>query len=675
MLGIKKGAKKEDKNVDNNSKSKEKHSNKSDGVDKNGKKLSKRKLKKHRSEIISTGKEFAPTSGYTSTASIMKTGNQYGTILKVVNLYGLNRNQKLGWAVNLIPHITVEGVKGYLFAETKPFAQREQANYFRNIIPETEKTFSQNDIGNMSSSGDESRRKMKLQDIEIASMLHGDNIMAMDMRLYVLIVGKNPDDIFEQLRRLDKHYQQRINGVKLMAVAGSQEKMFQDVLQAKETQDSSEYTIMSELYGGFDHVLRRGLNDREGLPIGQLSEDDSHTRGQAFMELNNSFKSKIVVASHKESAIRGYDDRLSSASLWGQIIANNAMMYGHRVFHLVLNGHRYYGDIERSTFACPPSLNKHLQYVDLSKGGLNPIQTFGDVNSTDEQITNIYNNAKEKLFQITYLMSGRTLKKEKNDLMSNIDYFYTDRKIWVPGHPKRSKIVGVTHPETINTYGDFIRTLNTNKKKAKLDETSTEAERDSSKNLYQTVENALTTYDSLFNTITTLPNHKDESKLQWYYDVSNIQNPDIREAQFINAFDYCTFTAAPNDIVMIHGLDKVSVETLQLLKDNLDRLSDRGVRLAYLYDNIGSGEAKEAVPKANIFNTDGVLYQDFEQQFDYTIIGTMSKREIEEYERKVRQHINPELKAALIRDSKYQFQIRRTVDLTSNILNPVEFII
>lgn len=664
--------KKRDKNVDNNS---DKQKQGEDNENKKEKKLSKRKIRKHRHEIIASGTEYAPTSGYTSSASIIKTGNQYGTILKVVNLYGLNRNDKLGWAVKLIPPINVEGVKGYMFSETKPFSLREQSNHFKNVIPDTEKTYTKNDITNVSSKSDDEKRKMRLQDFEIASSLHGNNRLAMDLRLYVLIVGKNPDDIFEQLRRLDKHYKQRINGIKLMAVSGSQEKMFLDVLQAKESGDSSEYTIMSELYGGFDHVLRRGLNDKEGIPIGQLSESDSHTKGQAFMELNNSFKSKIVVASHKESAIRGYDPKLSASSLWGQLIANNAMMYGHRVYHLVLNGHRYYGDTERSTFACPPSLNKHLQYVDLSKGGLNPIQTFGDVNSTNEQITNIYNNAKEKLYQITYLMSGRSLNKEKNDLMSNIDYFYTDSKIWVPGHPKRSKIVGVTHPETINTYGDFIRTLNTNKKKAKLDKTSTEAERDSSKNLYQTVENALTTYDSLFNTITTLPNHKDENKLQWYYDVSNIQNPDIREAQFINAFDYCTFTAAPNDIVMIHGLDKVSVETLQLLKDNLDRLSDRGVRLAYLYDTIGSGEAKQKVPRANIFNTDGVLYQDFEQQFDYTIVGTMSKKEIGEYEQKVRQHINPELKSALIRDSRYQFQIRRTADLTSNILHPVEFII
>ncbi|WP_285327550.1 hypothetical protein, partial [Staphylococcus lugdunensis] len=71
----------------------------------------------------------------------------------------MNRNQKLGWAVNLIPEINVEGVKGYLFTESKPFSQKEQSHYFKNVIPDTEKTYSNNEIGNVSSHSDENRRK------------------------------------------------------------------------------------------------------------------------------------------------------------------------------------------------------------------------------------------------------------------------------------------------------------------------------------------------------------------------------------------------------------------------------------------------------------------------------------------------------------------------------------
>ncbi len=637
------------------------------------KKQSKRAKKKEVKRIRDLGTEYAPSSGYVSTASIMKSGNRYGTVFKVINTYGMNRNQQLGWAYKLIPPINVEGVRGYLFVETTPFSKKEQSHYFKNIVPETQKSYKTNETGNVDSATDEKRRKARLQDIAIAEELHGEENIALDLHLHVLIVGDNPDNIEEQIRRLNNSYSKRISGVKLMSVAGVQEQMFRELLLAKEGK-SSNYTMMSTLYGGFDHVLRRGLNDKDGLPVGELS--DSYTKGQAFMALNNTFKRRVVVASHKESRLRGFDPRMSSSSLWGQLIANNAMMYGNRTFHIVLNGHRYYGDIDRTYFSCPPSLNKKLQYIDLAKGGLNPIQMFGDTRRKDDKayITNIFDNNIKKLYQIVYLLGGRRLRTEREDLIMLLEKFYRDSKVWNRDYPLRSRLIGISEPETVKTMGSFILTLNNYQKAVRDNPTSTDEEINNAKHLYQTVQSALNTHSQLFNTVTTLPSHKDNTKLQWYYDVSNINNPDVREAQFVNAFDYCTYTAAPNDIVMIHGVDKISVETLKVLKPTLEQLSDRGVRLAYLFDTIGSGEVKDDVLKADIFNTDGILYQDFEQQFDYTILGTMSQADLGQYEGKVRQQLNDELRSALIRNNPVQYQIRRTGDLTSNIIRG-EFIL
>ncbi|MCW1069395.1 hypothetical protein OJ604_11355, partial [Streptococcus anginosus] len=84
--------------------------------------------------------------------------------------------------------------------------------------------------------------------------------------------------------------------------------------------------------------------------------------------------------------------------------------------HIVLNGHRYYGDVERSTYACPPSLNKSLQYFDLSKGGLNPFHPFGNENASLQDKINIFNNLKEKLYHIMYLISHRKLEAAREDL-------------------------------------------------------------------------------------------------------------------------------------------------------------------------------------------------------------------------------------------------------------------
>ena len=661
------------------SKKKKSKSDKKKDVEKRGSRRfrlrNEKKLAKERQLKSLEGTEYSPSTGIISTASIMKSGNRYGTIFKVINNYGMNRNQKLGWAVNIIPEISVEGVKGYLLSTSKPFSQKEQSHYFKNVIPDTEETYEKNDIGNAQSHHDDTLRKQRLADLADASVLDGNRNLALDARFFVLIVGDNPDAIQEQIRKLDKIYGKRISGIKLMSVAGTQETMFRRALQAIDGEDDRDYSMMSSIYSGFDHALRRGLNDRNGLPIGVLS--DSHTRGQAFMNLDESFRRRILIAGHSESSVRGYDSQKNSApSLWGQMVANHAMMNGNRTFHLVLNGHRYYGD--RDNFACPPSLNKYLAYVNLAEGGLNPIQPFGDNDASIQDKVNTFNNLKDKLYQILYLASDRQLGYDKQDVLEKLDKFYEANKMWDINpydNPKRLKMGGITDPETVPTFGDFVRILRTSRTKIKKDMTSTESEKNSAKRIHQTVVNALTSYDHLFNKTTTLPTRIDESKLQWFYDVSDITTLNIREAQFVNVFDYCTHQAKRNDIVMIHGVDKISIETMQIIQNSIEMLSERGVRIAYCFDRIGSGEAKHQIPRADIFNTDGIIYTDLEQQFDYTIVGTMSKYEVIQYQNKVKQTLNEELESALIRSEPAQYQVRRPADLTSNIVNPAEFIV
>lgn len=67
-------------------------------------------------------------------------------------------------------------------------------------------------------------------------------------------------------------------------------------------------------------------------------------------------------------------------------------------------------------------------------------------------------------------------------------------------------------------------------------------------------------------------------------------------------------------------------------------LEEDGIRLAFLFDTIGSGEDneyKEDIETADIFNTDGKIYQSFESDFNYTIIGKMTSGELMKYEKKL----------------------------------------
>lgn len=183
--------------------------------------------------------------------------------------------------------------------------------------------------------------------------------------------------------------------------------------------------------------------------------------------------------------------------------------------------------------------------------------------------------------------------------------------------------------------GDFISYLTNAETKAK--KSGTEKEVDRIIVLKDTLRTALDSFSRMFNQRTTLKEIGKSDKLQFYYNLGDLRaETNVMEAQFLNTFDFITSQAKKDDIVMIHGFDKLSIETVGLIKKRLTMLEEDGIRLAFLFDTIGSGEDneyKEDIETADIFNTDGKIYQSFESDFNYTIIGKMTSGELMKYEK------------------------------------------
>ncbi|END1833747.1 hypothetical protein ABLM60_004540, partial [Shigella flexneri] len=121
------------------------------------------------------------------------------------------------------------------------------------------------------------------------------------------------------------------------------EQMFTNALQAPKG-DKNDYTWMSSDFAGNDHAVRRGLDDDNGVSVGGLTED--YTGGQALMSLYESIGKRAIVGAYESSSVFEYDmyPELTGSSLWGQRIANDAMVNGHRVFHIVMNDFEYGAD-------------------------------------------------------------------------------------------------------------------------------------------------------------------------------------------------------------------------------------------------------------------------------------------------------------------------------------------
>lgn len=655
----------------------------------------KKKIKKHkkrqkrykRENVRENDTHFAPLFGFDYRPSYISVGDRCGTILKIVNKFGTNRELAFGWFIDLIPRIKTDGnIKAYLIEADKLMDTKTQDDIFKKEVHKMISGHGEQNDQNIETSGDRRIKDYVIEDFSRASVGESQTESIVDSFIYVLITGDTPFHVSKQLRTLNRDYKDKVPGVEAMSIAGNQENMFTHVLEPPRGL-RTDYTWMSGDFAGNDHAVRRGLDDPNGVSVGQITE--SYSDGQALMALYESIHKKALIASYENSSIRQYNNYSDSvdedideyndysdttgSSLWGQRIANDAMIHNHRTFHVVMNNFKYGADeyaVEGQPvkFLCPPSLNQQIEHFDLSKGGLNPIETFGDLEKDKDKISEIYNTNLDKLVQMFNLMSNRSLeKKQITMLYEALGQFYISKRMWrmnADTEPQATRILGLKH-SAVPKMGAFTTKLSQLVQEFLQNEgQSTEREIDDSKHLQSVMDNALKRYRSIFNTQTTLPDPEGIDKMQIYYELSKLRHdPDMLEAQFLNTFDYILKASERGDIIMFHGINNVSIETLQVIKARMDSATRRGVKLVFLFDTIGSSTVRQGVEYANIFNTENILYQNFDVDFGFTVLGAMSLDDLSQYQRKVKQRLTSRLKSVMTAtNAPLQYQIRRPHD-------------
>lgn len=663
----------------------------------------KQELKERRDNFLSS------KTGYIYTPSYIKANGKYASIFKIDNTYGLNHDgYEFGWFVDLIPENN-KNTTIYFFEKDKKMSENEQRtiikdNVEKNLTVErnTDLTYDKNATVNDFRMKDYRIKDLK-EDVLADSMQEG----FVDCDIYMMIISDNADNISLEAERIQNIFTEEMNGINLISLGGEQKELFHELF-TEPKKDIYHYTWTTDQFAGNEHIVRKGLNDENGIGIGQIA--DNNKSGTAMMALDESFRindfntrritkinntGDIAVASHKNALILGYpvDKTLSASSMWGQVIANDVMLNGNKVFHIVMNNFRYFGtfnDKERK-FAISSNVNEVLDYYDLNGKGLNPLEMYGKYDEDTTIMKQIFNNYLDKIVQIFYLISGRELPVEsKYELRKLLEDFYIENKKWIRNFDKYPSQVSAINPvlnhDTFPTLGDFTSKLTSSATRS-LSSMGTEKERDRIKTLKNALDSVLKSNGDIFNRPTTidqkihnLDNKKIYSlkdyklnpvKQQFYFDISKLQSTsNILEAQFLNIFDYVASLAEENDVIMLHGLDNISVETIEYIKPTISLLKNNNIRFAYLFDDVASN-VDSKIKKANLFNLKGILYHSLDESFDYTIIGTMTNSEFDEYEEslggiKLPQLIRRHMTGSSASPDK--FQIRRHSDGTNSLV-------
>lgn len=633
-----------------------------------------------------------PIAKYQFTPSYIKLGNRYGSIIKLVNVAGMNTDKEFSWAVDLLPNIDLEGVKGYLISKDNVISERAERVIQEKEINDLEKAVRNNGISSVSSEKEKATKLGHLQDIQELKNHLDEKEHIVDVELTILITADSADKISQQITRLQRFYDRRINGVELTSAGGKQEEYFKELFE-KPKSSRFNYTFSTRVFAGMDNMIRKGIDDKTGWGIGMIA--DSYTSGVAMLDFDNSFtrdnprlQGQILIASSKNATISGYTQfgDISASSAWGQLIANQAMTNLPRprhTYHIVLNDFDYYQSLEKGEdkYVVPAQyMLPDMEYHDMSYGGLNIVEGFGDINLASD----IYDQKTATIAYIFYLLSGRVLTKgAKTTLQKALQSFYLDNYLWDKDAIKKdaghmARFMNLEDHTQVNTLGDFTNKMSTYVSNVNNAGT-TEKERDEVKDVYKILEVAITQRPDLFNTYSTLPNRVDETKLQHYYDLSRLSTEQAYlEMQFLNVFPYILASAKPNDIVVIHGLNQLTLETWEFVEEQFMKTArSQKIRFIYILDTIGSETIKEQTvtkpkhPKIDLFNSRGTLYNDIEGDFDVTILGMMTNDELNYYEKlvsakgqlpaNIRNSLN-----AVGNQNRSKFQIRRPADTSSN---------
>lgn len=648
-------------------------------------------IKKNNKKGINKRKDntFSTIDGFKYTLSYIESNNRYGSILQLENKYGTNRNMQYGWVINLIPESNIDGIKIWFITKDKLVSEETQNKIIRDkaeaVINASEE---QGNVLSKENEGDMKLKEMRAKDFKRAQVRDAieNKETIVDFEIYCVITADNPDKIVQQIENINTLYNERNKGIEITSVAGKQQKMFEEIFNPVKG-DVNTFNLMSGDYAGNDHMVRKGLNDVEhAIPIGILTE--TYAKGIANMSINKRFKDDLLIAAPMSDVIdeEHYEKNVSASSTWGQLVANDVMTHGNKVFHIVMNGFHYepdydgwieIGEDEYGTpeyvwnefykkhpkYVCEPIVGEEMSHYNLLKGGINPLQIYGD--QARENASQVFSKHIQKVTYMNYLMSKRKMNdSETRNLRKLLLSFYEDRDLWSDEadiNPYAARIFGLD-PVTVPTLSDFILKLKNFEIEAHTGR-GTDNLKEIASSLYDILDVSLSMNRQVFDTYSTLPEPKDITTLQNYYDLSYFDDKDVMEAEFLNIFGYITHAAQKNDVVMIHGVDNLSLEVLDLIRDDINRLKRKGTRMAYLFDRIGSGEiqktTKNYLERADVFNTNGYLYSNLERDFSITIFGTMTSDELIKYEKGVKQKLTEKMRSDLTNtEVRNQYQIR-----------------
>lgn len=585
-------------------------------------------------------KKSKPREKYLFNSDYFTIDDGYATILTILHNQGADDNLGYFWGINLIPRSLSQNVsvRKIEHVQRMPESWVDSHQGKTEGLVQTNKNESDQD-GTLKSRAKLNKQQQDLYDIA-NELMAGSSYLRVAFRL--LVKAPTLEELDDAVSKINRQYKDRFETLTAAPYSGEQRREYSNLMAKADRKEGRNFMFTSQEFAGNYNLVTHGIEDASGEYVGTMMGDVNNSA--VLLDIDN-YKTHVVIGgSNKGSTLSGLKlNNERGVNVWGAKLGMNALMKNHRVVHLVLNGSR----VDKIGV----NLDEITSVINMTSGDINLLELFG--NDADElTIFPAHLNKIVLMAEQAYASTDEDRSIIQGTLRDVITKFYVDKGLWAydaQNNRDSLRLVGLAHDE-YPKLPEFVAYLQM-EYTAMSNRRARDDEQLHAYNVLRTVfKDMLDNNGDLFNTTTSSIVDRAATGYRVIYDFSSLmrRGQGVAMAQFINALGFAVGTLSKGDVVVLHGVDKISDSVKSYVENQFNTLTENDVRLVYIYGDVAS------MVKDKKFNK-------FDQA-DYTIMGNMTKTVIDEYEESIKQAVPNTLKQLLDTRDSQQYYLRRNVD-------------
>lgn len=523
----------------------------------------------------------------------MQLDGRYATILTFVVMPGSFNKLEPLWGINAIPRIIRDKSLRGKDIESKLLynISRRSDKWAESKIPQAIEVAQSGH--HETTKGSQATEAMRFRDRfnqtqDIAYELKNGSSY-LDLSLRIVIKAPTQEDLTSAIRALEREYQSIFSStVQLVPFVGEQDVEYAGMLNIAEEQLGENYQLTSRELAGSYPFVTRGVNDINGTYVGSLAYE---VNSDPVLLNTLNFEDLAVIcakgtASDLSSKFKqNVKHNFKATTGWSVKIAQDALMQGRKVMHMVLN--------EEDPRRIPGAIDLRdiSLYVDLTseKSGINMLESFSY--GMDEQ--GAYNVLITKIITIIRQFSQKLDEHDDTTLNSAdvqvlqelLRMFYIDKGMWVSDAKSEKediRLLNIPHGEVPKLNQLVIYAKSALVTESQGDNVNTKSYR----KIYGLLKEISDNHGDLFDRKTKINRQKLREKQQVIFDFKHLK---LRTEQglmghFVNTFSFGEGELRDGDVLIIHGMDEMTPSVCEYLQKRIRHLHQKGVKVVLMYE-------------------------------------------------------------------------------------------